>query len=53
MSAVKDVSIMALQVIASAAAKAAYDLEHGRLWEGDLEKVVEEIQRLLRDVRER
>lgn len=46
----KRLAIMALKVIAAKAEKLAYDLENGRLWEGDLSRGVAEIQGQLNDV---
>ena len=40
---------MALKVIAAMAQKLAHDLEHGRLWEGELSNGLAEIQAQLRD----
>ena len=43
-------AIMSLKVIAAKAEKLAYDLEHNRLWEGQLQQGIEDITRQLRDV---
>ncbi len=42
-------AVMALRVIAATAQKLAHDLEHGRLWEGDLARGIHEIQAQMRD----
>ncbi len=44
------IAVMALQVIAATANKLAYDLENGRLWEGELAAGVADMQRQLDDV---
>ena len=48
----KEAAVMALRVIAATAAKAAHDLEHNKLWEGELSVVVQTISKQLSDVRE-
>lgn len=42
-------ALLALKAVAAKAAKLADDLEHGRLWEGDLSKGIDSIQSDLRD----
>lgn len=49
----KEQSLLALKLIAAKAAKLAHDLEHGRLWDGDLQAGVAEIASALQQVRER
>ena len=43
-------AIMSLKLIAAKAEKLAYDLERGRLWEGELSQGISEIQKQLTDV---
>ena len=45
-------TVASLQLIAAVAAKAAMDVQNGRLWPGDLAKMVEQIQNALRDVKD-
>lgn len=45
------VAIMSLKLIAAKAEKLAYDLEHNKLWEGDLIAGTSEIQAALQDVK--
>lgn len=42
-------AVMALRVIAATAQKLAHDLEHGRLWDGELSRGLSEIQAQMRD----
>ena len=47
----KSLAIMSLKLIAAKAEKLAYDLEHGRLWEGELGLGLQEIEKALDDAR--
>lgn len=44
---------MRLEVIAAKAKQLAYDVKHGKLWEGDLARGLSDIHEQLRYVRER
>lgn len=49
----KDENVMRLQLIAAKAKQLASDVEHGRLWEGDLTQGLDEIREQLSRVNER
>lgn len=42
-------ALLALKVVAEIAEKLAHDLEHGKLWEGELSQGIQEIKRQLQD----
>lgn len=50
-SSEKRAALLALRLIAAKADKLADDLEHSRLWEGDLSRGLGEIQVALEDAR--
>lgn len=47
----KRTQILALNAIAAIAAKAAADLEKNKFWPGEIDRVVQELQRHLQDIR--
>lgn len=45
----KTEALLSLKLVAAKSEKLAYDLEHNKLWEGDLEKGIASIRAALND----